>query len=295
LILRKILFSIILYSCSVFCQSVSITSEIDTSIASIGDVITWTIKSNKSGYIKNLEFPELNLQGDSVSIYSQRLIENGGQTIGRVFEIAFWDTGKFYTPPYFVNVLNEHGDIQYDIKIEEVPIAVISVLASLDDKNLRPIKNPVPVRGIIPYRIIILIILSLAIILAIILVWKKRDIIINKANYIVNNTPMEIAKNRLANLNEKGFAKDFYTEISHITREYIEHSKYIKTLEMTTEEIINNRTLFLFDDNSFFEWTDLLSKADLVKYAKQAIEVSEMESDRDKAINFIDNFFARST
>ena len=64
---------------------------------------------------------------------------------------------------------------------------------------------------------------------------------------------------------------------------------------MTTEEIINNRTLFLFDDNSFSEWTDLLSKADLVKYAKQVIEVSEMESDRDKAINFIDNFFARST
>ena len=106
---------------------------------------------------------------------------------------------------------------------------------------------------------------------------------------------MEIAKNRLVNLNEKGFAKDFYTEISHITREYIEHSKYIRTLEMTTEEIINNRTLFLFDDNSFSEWTDLLSKADLVKYAKQVIEVSEMESDRDKAINFIDNFFARST
>ena len=106
---------------------------------------------------------------------------------------------------------------------------------------------------------------------------------------------MEIAKNRLVNLNEKGFVKDFYTEISHITREYIEHSKYIRTLEMTTEEIINNRTLFLFDDNSFSEWTDLLSKADLVKYAKQVIEVSERESDRDKAINFIDNFFARST
>tara|TARA_B110000116_G_scaffold188905_1_gene164011 strand:+ start:2073 stop:2393 length:321 start_codon:yes stop_codon:yes gene_type:complete len=106
---------------------------------------------------------------------------------------------------------------------------------------------------------------------------------------------MEIAKNRLTNLNEKGFAKDFYTEISHITREYIEHSKYIKTLEMTTEEIINNRTLFLFDDNSFSEWTDLLYKADLVKYAKQAIEVSEMESDRYKAIDFIDNFSARST
>ena len=87
---------------------------------------------------------------------------------------------------------------------------------------------------------------------------------------------MEIAKNRLANLNEKGFAKDFYTEISHITREYID------------------RTLFLFDDNSFSEWTDLLYKADLVKYAKQAIEVSEMESDRYKAIDFIDNFSARS-
>jgi|TARA_B100000378_G_scaffold85549_1_gene67453 hypothetical protein len=104
---------------------------------------------------------------------------------------------------------------------------------------------------------------------------------------------VEIANNRFSQLNKKGFAKEFYTEISHITKEYIEYSTYIRTLEMTTEEIIQNRDLFLIDDDSFSKWITILSKADLVKYAKQAIEPSEMDIDKNKAINFINNFLPK--
>ena len=119
---------------------------------------------------------------------------------------------------------------------------------------------------------------------------EKRIKYINaKTSYIIRKTPMEIANNRFSQLNKKGFAKEFYTEISHITREYIEYSTYIRTLEMTTEEIIQNRDLFLIDDDSFSKWITILSKADLVKYAKQAIEPSEMDIDKNKAINFINN------
>ena len=59
---------------------------------------------------------------------------------------------------------------------------------------------------------------------------------------------------------------------------------------MTTEEIIQNRELFLLDGESFAEWTSLLSKADLVKYAKQSIEPYEMDIDKDKVIDLINNF-----
>ena len=105
---------------------------------------------------------------------------------------------------------------------------------------------------------------------------------------------MEIANNRFSQLNKKGFAKEFYTEISLITKEYIEYSTYIRTLEMTTEEIIQSRDLFQIDDDSFSKWITLLSKADLVKYAKQAIEPSEMDIDKNKAIDFINNFSTQS-
>ena len=153
-------------------------------------------------------------------------------------------------------------------------------------------KGPVVVKGVIPYREILLIILCLVIISAIIWVLSKRiKYIYPKNSYSIIKSPIEIANDRLSILNKKGFAKEFYSELSHITREYIEYSTYIRTLEMTTEEIIGNRDLFHFDDDSFSQWTDLLSKADLVKYAKQSIEPYEMDIDKDKVIDLINNFF----
>jgi len=270
-----------------------VTSEVDTSKANIGDVITWQIKGNNTGEDKTLEFPEVNINGDSLSIYSQKLIfNNNKEIIGRTIEIAFWDTGRFYTPVYFVNVLNHQGNFIYDLEIEKTPIDIISVLESLEDLNARPVKGPVPVPGIIPYHKILLVFLSLLIIFSIILVWNKRiKHTYQKSNQYYRKLPIELANSRISSLNNKGFAKEFYTELSHITREYIEYSVYIRALEMTTEEIILNKNLFSVNDTIFSEWVDLLTKADLVKYAKHSITSSEMENDKNKAINIINNFF----
>ena len=290
--MQIILFHLVFLFSSVFAQSIYVTSEIDTSKASIGDIITWEIKGKGSQQNQKLEFPELNLKGDSISIYSQRLIFNDEFAIGRIIEIAFWDTGRFYTPSYNVNVLDLQGNVHHDIEIEKVAIDIVSVLESLDEVTARPVKGPIAVKGVMPYREILLIILCLVIVSAIIWVLRKRiKYIYPKNSYSIIKSPIEIANDRLSALNKKGFSKEFYSELSHITREYIEYSTYIRTLEMTTEEIIGNRDLFYCDDDSFSRWIDLLSKADLVKYAKQSIEPYEMDIDKDKVIDLINNFF----
>ena len=290
--MQIILFYLVFLFSSVFAQSIYVTSELDTSKASIGDIITWEIKGKGSQQNQKLEFPELNLKGDSISIYSQRLIFNDELVIGRIIEIAFWDTGRFYTPSYYVNVLDLQGNVDHDIEIEKVAIDIVSVLESLNEVTARPVKGPIAVKGVIPYREILLIILCLVIVSAIIWVLRKRiKYIYPKNSYSIIKSPIEIANDRLSALNKKGFSKEFYSELSHITREYIEYSTYIRTLEMTTEEIIGNRDLFHCNDNSFSQWIDLLSKADLVKYAKQSIEPYEMDIDKDKVINLINNFF----
>ena len=292
--MQIILFHLVFLFSSVFAQSIYVTSEIDTSKASIGDIITWEIKGKGSQQNQKLEFPELNLKGDSISIYSQRLIFNDELAIGRIIEIAFWDTGRFYTPSYYVNVLDLQGNVDHDIEIEKVAIDIVSVLESLNEVTARPVKGPIAVKGVIPYREILLIILCLVIVSAIIWVLRKRiKYIYPKNSYSIIKSPIEIANDRLSALNKKGFSKEFYSELSHITREYIEYSTYIRTLEMTTEEIIGNRDLFNCNDNSFSQWIDLLSKADLVKYAKQSIEPYEMDIDKDKVINLINNFFSQ--
>ena len=43
--------------------------------------------------------------------------------------------------------------------------------------------------------------------------------------------------------------KDFYTELSHISREYIEAKYFIRTLEMTTNEIKESRLLFPIENS----------------------------------------------
>ena len=120
---------------------------------------------------------------------------------------------------------------------------------------------------------------------------KKRLTNINhKTIYTLNKPPIDIARSRLSTLNEKGFAKEFYTELSHITREFVQYTTYIRSLEKTTEEIIHNKELFLFDLKIYDYWIALLSKSDMVKYAKQPVDYSEMIIDKDKVIHFIEKF-----
>ena len=92
----------ILYGVSA--QSIYVTSEVDTSKASIGDVIVWEIKSDNPSQHNKLEFPEIKIKGDSISIYSQKLIFDDKEIIGRTIEIAFWDTGSFYIRRFNVQV-----------------------------------------------------------------------------------------------------------------------------------------------------------------------------------------------
>ena len=54
---------------------------------------------------------------------------------------------------------------------------------------------------------------------------------------------------------------------------------------MTTQEIIQNKDLFVFNIETFNDWITLLSKADMVKYAKESVEYSEMTADKDKVTN----------
>ncbi len=271
-------------------NSINIKSEIDTSIANIGDIITWKIIAKNSNQ-ENVLFPNLMVKGDSISIRSQRPIFTDKGEVGRIIEMTFWDTGRFYTPQYQISILNDKGDIKYDIEAEKLFLDIVSIITPSMKPGARPLKKPVPVKGILPFREVLLMILLIVIVIAFIWVWKKRSKnIYQKPIHTYNKTPIDIARGRLSSLNEKGFAKEFYTEISHITREFIEYTTYIRALEMTTEEIIQNKELFFFDLEIFNDWITLLSKADMVKYARKPVEYSEMIADKDSAKQFIDNF-----
>ena len=288
---RLLLMTIIINNI-VFANSIKIQTEVDTSIATIGDVINWRIFTENTS--ENLDFPSLVIENDSLTIKSQRAIIKDDDIVGRVFEITFWDTGFFYTPNYVVNVLDEEGNVKYDIETIKAPITIVSIFSQVNDNTIRSIKGPLPVKGILPIRFILMILLITLLVIALIFVWNKREIELTTKNYINNRkSPHENALSRLMLLDEKGFSKHFYIEISYVLRQYLENTKYIRALEMTTEEISQIRHLFLIDDVYFDDCINLLFKAELVKYAKKTIDAAEMKIDKDRAISFINNLLKK--
>ena len=78
-------------------------------------------------------------------------------------------------------------------------------------------------------------------------------------------------------------------DYQNIFREFIEMKYYIRTLEMTTQEINESRSLFPMEDFQFEELIIFLNLSDHVKYALQMPTKSEMEMDKEKIKRIISN------
>ena len=175
------------------------------------------------------------------------------------------------------------GELDFFMEVPKLEYVISSVLPVLDDKNFRPLKGPVPVKNVWPIKNIISYIIIIIAIYGIIKVWKRRvKKTYKKLDYDFIESPKERAIRRLEELNSSQFTKEFYTQLSHIFREYIERKYYIRTLEMTTEEIKNFKLFFPIKENQFNVLITFLNRADNVKYALQLPSKSEMNKDKEK-------------
>ena len=272
-------------------QSTIVSSELDTTQGYIGDVVNWTVLIDNAEN-RRIQFPELFLQDDTVSVRTKKLLYNKGIVTGITFELVFWDTGKFQTPAYQVDILNDSDTVISSIAPEPIELTILSLLASTGNSDFRPIKGPVPVRSLFPLRLTVLGILAVFLIACIYWTWSQRiNVKYQRNEYLVSKSPREKAIRRLEELNINGFAKDYYAELSHISREYVEYSTFIRALEMTTKEINDNRNLFPINDKMFADWVKTLSIADLVKYARAIPDSTQMDLDHQKIICFIEQSF----
>ena len=157
---------------------------------------------------------------------------------------------------------------------------------------MSPIKGPVPVRSLFPFRLIPLILLTAILIGGMIWTWRQRiNVKYQRSEYLIKESARDRAIRRLKELDINSLAKDYYAGLSHISREYVEHSTFIRALEMTTDEINENRNLFPYDDEMFAEWVRTLSAADLVKYAREIPTSTQMGLDHQKIVSFIKRSF----
>ena len=268
--------------------SVQMTVELDTTYTTIGSPIFYLI-TVQLPQDKIVKFPEWELE-DPLEIRSSEFSTSGLENIGR-YEIVFWDTGKVVIPGVAITILNMDSSFAYDMTADTMFMEVVSITEQdpsfkQSGGGIMPIKDPVPVRIPLPWQTIILSILLLGILIAIGLIWKKRlkaDVSYEERPEYLKE-PDIIALEKLDNLDqsgllEKGEIKEFYAQLSLILREYTENSLYIRTLEMTTEEIRENRPAFPYTDDQIASYFKILSGADMAKYAKHIAALDQCSQD----------------
>jgi hypothetical protein len=258
---------------------IEVNSSVDSSLITIGDLITYTITIDYADSLA-IEKPGEGVHLGQFEIKDYKIDEPvyKNQRIFQKYEfvISVYDTGRFVIPPFPIAFFPKDSISKYQIiEASAIPIYVKSVIQD-EEKQLRDIKNPLE----IPFNYLFVVSVAAVIVLLAVIAYlgykfyKKRK---EKGYLIKPPEPVrpahEIALESIERLLEeqlieKKEIKLFYSRLSEIIRRYIEDCFYISALEETSMEIIEELQL----QNMAEETVDLLREfftlADFVKFAK---------------------------
>lgn len=118
---------------------------------------------------------------------------------------------------------------------------------------------------------------------------KKQTV----ASRTIGLPPHELALKKLAALEQKqlwnkGLVKEFCAELTFIVREYLEKRFHVPALESTSEELMEKLKTTAFPETLHDILRDLLTQADLAKFAKSVPPQSFEETARQFARNLIE-------
>ncbi|MFP4547942.1 MAG: hypothetical protein ACLFQM_07400 [Fidelibacterota bacterium] len=295
---RLLLFLIIFVFVNGLFAEISITSKIDTTIATVGDQVTLNIRVRYEEKNTRIDFPNIN---DELQNYSLIARESGkaekiatGFLKEFNFKIALFDTGKIKLPELTVALHKDSAD-QKLFRTSPHLINVISILPP--DENVPPkdIKPPFPLPTIIPWDIVIFVLILLVIFIAWYL-WYRRwkqdhPKVAFDEKYL--DPPHIIALKKLAAIRKMAFHTESeiiktYTEISYVLREYLENRFFIRALEMPTRDISENLADLEISGTIMFQIEDILQKLDIIKFANQLPEPEEKNRIIDTAEKIIE-------
>ena len=262
--------------------------ELDTTYTTIGNPISYSVKV-QSPKDKIIQFPDWILE-DPLEVRSSDFSISTPYQIGN-YKLVFWDTGRVAIPGLEIQVLYKDSTFAYKMNADTMFMEVVSITEQ--DPSFRqsgggimPIKDPVQVKYPVPWRTIILSMSLVLLLVGIIWIWtkrlKKEVYFEEKPDYLEQPDAVALQKLDLldgSGLLAEGDIKEFYSRLSLIIREYAENSLYIRALEMTTEEIRGYRLFFPYTNIQLEEYIQILSSADMVKYAKHRISIEQCSKD----------------
>lgn len=276
-----------------------VTTEIDTAKIRIGEQISFKIKVNTDS-TKLVIFPEGQtflplevvevLQIDTTkSISKFELL--------REYKLTQFDSGSYYIPRQKITI----GDKLFYTDSLKVDVNTIEV--DTTKQGLYDIKPIIKVEKSASnwWLYLLLVIVSLGAIAFLLywFIWRKKPL--TEEEEIALLPPYDRAKLAIAKLEEQNYLgqedlKGFYSELTFIIRKFLDDKVYDRSLESTTDELIE-RLQLLKDGNQFALKKDtisnietILKRADLVKFAKSKPDIALAELDKqtiDKEIDAV--------
>jgi hypothetical protein len=285
-ILRGLIFTLIIISTKFsYAQQSDVRAfaAMDTNVMLIGDRVTLHLGVDHNDKDEILRItPEMPLDSN-FEIVGQGKWSRG--RIGSYRDIVFtaWDTGLFRIPSVEFVVRHSNGD-------QEVVKSRPLLLTVENPKGVENMAAPAPLKEIVredmtfedimPWLLGVLAVIGVGLGLWFMYKKYKEKPVLSIVQKVIH-PPHIIAERLLKELKtkqlwEKGQIKEYYSELSHILRGYLEDAYKIPALESTTDELISilnsdKMTAFQSLNKSDFlteKIQDLLQTADLAKFAK---------------------------
>lgn len=284
---------------TVLSQNIKAEASIDTNNVLIGDQLHYEITAQAPAgssiifpIIKDSIGPVVFLQ-----TYKTDTLEKKDQiTLRKQFLITCFDSGTQNIPPQPV-LINRKGFTVSDTAFTNnvsIRFLAVKVDTTKPFKDIKPIiDEPLTFWDYFPYILIVLGIIGLAVLG--IWLWKKykKKGESKELTYDPSIPPHILAKEALLQLQneklwQKGELKLYHSRLSDILRTYIERKFDFLAMEMTTSEIISELNERNFNKELISKLKEILTLADLVKFAKYHPLPDENAQSMTLALNFVE-------
>jgi hypothetical protein len=294
LTLKSLLIVMLLLVCSIsHAQEVSFEADKDT--IQIGEQIDYLIKVDEISEEDLVIFPkdQTFVPLEMVEDYKIDTLNPQAKTftLTKLYKLTQFDSGTYSVPPQLVKI-NEKAFYTDTLKVR-----VNDVVLDTTKQKLYPIKPSIGVDK--PFAlpswfwwILIALLILAGIAFLVFKLKKKRD----EAKRRI--PPYEQAMISLKELDKSSVLenrnfKEYISELTYITRRYLEEKLEIRALEFTTNELISElkfkkeKKKLALKEDMILEYEKILKRADLAKFANSRPDLITLKSDRKQIEKFL--------
>ena len=289
---RKLILLISLIAVTTSMMSQKLITSIDSTSIFVGEEITYKLEVH-SDTLAQIKFPESEsfVPMEVLKTYdSDTIVSNEKYIVSKKYALTNFDAASYILPKQKV----VFGDIILFSDSKKIEVKLVEVDTSkqglYDIKPIFTTKKEYNLFAYIPYLILLLIIVFL---------YVYRNKIFKNKTFQYEKSPYQKAKDEINLISKAGYtaaegAKEYYSKLSFIIRNFLEIKVFDHSLESTTDELlfelkrIKSSGELKLTSSTLNNLHQVLQTADLVKFAKYYPDENIAKKDTEKIKTTVD-------